>query len=121
MNDMMETFERVLGRKVKELPMPMFLFHKAIIQMGYRPYLLSQLILYVNDFQNGVFDYEPTDVVSKFTGRNAEDFDTTARRYFEQGDLMKRTFSGRMRAMKLFMQIGFTKAPSNKQMALLNQ
>jgi NAD(P)H dehydrogenase (quinone) len=121
MNDMMESFERVLGRKVKELPMPMFLFHKAIIQMGYRPYLLSQLKLYVNDFQNGVFDYEPTDVVSKFTGRNAEDFDTTARRYFEQGDLMKRTFSGRMRAMKLFMQIGFTKAPSNKQMALLNQ
>jgi NAD(P)H dehydrogenase (quinone) len=121
MNDMMESFGRVLGRKVREMPMPMFLFHKAIIQMGYRPFLLSQLILYVKDFQNGLFDYEPTDVVHKFTGRNAEDFDVTARRYFEEGNLMKQTFAGRMRAMKQFMQIGFTRAASNKQMALLNQ
>ncbi|MDC0935112.1 NmrA family NAD(P)-binding protein [Pirellulales bacterium] len=121
MNDMMESFGRVLGRKVKAMPMPMFLFHKAIIQMGYRPFLLSQLILYVNDFQNNVFDYGPTDVVSKFTGRNAEDFDVTARRYCEEGDLMTQTFSGRMHAMKQFMQIGFTKAPSNKELARLNQ
>ncbi|MGI9436013.1 MAG: hypothetical protein ACR2Q4_14495, partial [Geminicoccaceae bacterium] len=121
MKDMMASFGRVLGRKVKEMPMPMFLFHKAIIQMGYTPYLLSQLKLYVNDFQNDVFDYEPTDVVHKFTGRNAEDFDVTARRYFEEGHLMEKTFAGRMRAMKQFMQIGFTKAPSNKKLALLNQ
>jgi len=121
MKEMMESFSRVLGRNVKEMPMPTFLFNKAIIQMGYLPYLLSQLNLYVDDFQNGVFDYEPTDVVSKFTGRNAEDFDVTARRYFEQGNLMKRTFSGRMRAMKQFMQIGFTGAPGNKALASLNQ
>ena len=121
MDDMMASFERVLGRKVKEMPMPMFLFHKAIIQMGFPSYLLSQLKLYVKDFQNNVFDYEPTDVVYRFTGRNAEDFDVTARRYFEQDNLMNKTLSGQLRAMRQFMQIGFTSAPSGKQMALMNQ
>jgi NAD(P)H dehydrogenase (quinone) len=121
MDDMMESFGRVLGRKVKEMPMPMFLFHKAVIQMGYQPYLLSQLKLYLTDFQNNVFDYEPTDVVYRFTGRNAEDFDVTARRYFEQDNLMDKTFAGQIRAMKQFMQIGFTNAPGGKQLALMNQ
>lgn len=121
MADMMESFGRVLGREVKQMPMPMFLFHKAIIQMGFPPYLLSQLKLYLNDFQNNVFDYEPTDVVYRLTGRNAEDFDVTARRYFEQDNLMRKTFAGQIRAMKQFMQIGFTRAPGNKQMALMNQ
>ncbi len=121
MDDMMESFGRVLGRKVKAMPMPMFLFHKAIIQMGFPSYLLSQLKLYVTDFQNNVFDYEPTDVVFKLTGRNAEDFDVTARRYFEQDNLMRKSFAGKMLALKQFMQIGFTKAPSLKQMALMNQ
>ena len=121
MDDMMESFSRVLGRQVKAMPMPMFLFHKAIIQMGFPSYLLSQLKLYLDDFQNNVFDYEPTDVVLKFTGRDAEDFDVTARRYFEQDNLMRKSFDGQMRALKQFMQIGFTKAPSLKQMALMNQ
>ena len=60
-------------------------------------------------------------MVSKFTGRNAEDFDVTARRYFEQGNLMEKTFTGQMRAMEQFMQIAFAKAPSNREMALMNQ
>ena len=116
MEDMMESFERVLGRKVREMPMPMFLFNKAIIQVGYLPYLLSQLKIYINDFQNDVFDYEPTDVVHQFTGRDAEGFDVTARRYFELGNLMKRTVSGQIRAIKQFVQIGLTKAPRNKEL-----
>ena len=113
MDDMMESFGRVLGRKVKEMPMPMFLFHKAIIQMGYVPYLLSQLKIYVNDFQNNLFNYEPTNVVYKLTGREAEDFDVTARRYFERDNLMRKTIAGQVHAIKQFMQIGITKAPSS--------
>lgn len=120
MKDMMESCERVLGRKVRKMPMPQFLFRKAVIQMGFAPYLLSQLKFYINDFQNGVFNYEPTDVVLKLTGRQPEDFDVTARSYFEQDDLMKKSFSGQMKAIKEFIQIGFTKAPSNKELTLLN-
>ena len=121
MSQMLESFERVLGRKVKELAMPKFLFRKAIIQMGYPPYLVSQLKMYIDDFQNNIFDYEPTDVVRQFTGRSAEDFDVTARRYFERDNLMKRTISGQLRAIKQFIQIGVTKAPSNRAMTLMNQ
>ncbi len=121
MDDMLASFERVLGRKVNKMPMPRFLFHKAIIQMGYQPYLLSQLKLYVKDFQNNVFDYEPTDVVYRLTGREAEDFDVTARRYFERDNLMSKSLAGQIRAMKQFMQIGFTRAPGERELALMNQ
>ena len=121
MQQMLESFERVLGRKVKALPMPDLLFRKAVTQMGYLPYLLSQLRIYIRDFQNNVFDYEPTDVVRQFTGRSAEEFDVTARRYFERDNLMKRTISGRLRAIREFIQIGMTRAPSKRAMAMLNQ
>ncbi len=121
MDDMLASFERVLGRKVNKMPMPRFLFHKAIIQMGYQPYLLSQLKLYVKDFQNNVFDYEPTEVVYRLTGREAEDFDVTARRYFERDNLMSKSLAGQIRAMKQFMQIGFTWAPGERELALMNQ
>ena len=120
MNEMMQTFEKVLGRKVKQLPMPRFLFNKAIIQMGFPEYLLSQLNFYVDDFQNGEFDYEPNDVVLQLTGRNPESFDVTAKRYFEKDNLMKRSSSGVWKAFKQFMMIGFTKAPGSKALEKMN-
>ena len=120
MQDMMDICANILGRKVSAMPMPIFMFKKAIMQMGFHPYLLSQLQLYIKDFQNNAFNYAPTDVVNKFTGRDAENFDTTARRYFERGDLMKRTFQGQLQALKQFMQIGFTPAPSSAKLVAMN-
>lgn len=119
-NDMLNTFTMVLGRKVKAMPMPSKMFFKATTQMGMPPYFSSQLNLYLKDFQNNVFNYEPTDVVERFTGRAPEDFETIARRYFEQAGVMKKTTSGQWQAFKQFMEIGLTRAPSDKEMALMN-
>lgn len=81
-DDMLAIFTKVLGRKVKAMPMPTKMFFKATTQMGMNPYFSSQLNFYLKDFQNNVFNYEPTDVVERFTGRPAEDFETITRRYF---------------------------------------
>lgn len=121
MKEMLDSFQRVLGRKVNHMPMPDFLFNKAIIQMGFNPYLLSQLKLYVQDFQNNVFNYEPTDIVEKITGKKAEDFDVIAKRYFDQNNLMDRTWALKFKAIKQFMSIGFTNAPNAKKLKLMNQ
>jgi len=67
------------------------------------------------------FDYAPTDVVEKLTGRPAEDFDTTPRRYFERANQMENSFGGKMEALKTFIQIGLAKAPTPAQIGLLNQ
>lgn len=119
--DLLDSFSRVLGRKVSKLPLPNGIFWKACAQMGMNAYSVSQFQFYVLDFQNNVFDYAPTDVVEKFTGRPAEDFDTTARRYFEKSGMMESSFSGKMEAIKTFIQIGTTKAPTPAQIDLLNQ
>jgi NAD(P)H dehydrogenase (quinone) len=118
--EMLQTFSRVLGRKVKTMPMPPSLFSKAIMQMGMHPYLLSQLTFYLEDFKNKVFDYEPNDVVEQFTGRPAEDFEVISRRYFEQAGLMEKTVAGQWRAMQQFIRIGLTKAPSKRELMLWN-
>ena len=119
--DLLESFSRVLGRKVTELALPNSIFWKACSQMGMEPYAVAQFQFYVIDFQNNLFDYEPTDVVEKLTGRPAENIDTTVRRYFEKANQMESSFEGKMKAIKTFLQIGITKAPTPHQIALLNQ
>ncbi len=119
--DLLDSFSRVLGRKIRSTPLPARLFLKACLTMGLDDYGISQFRYYVEDFQKGVFNYQPTDVVEKLTGRPAESFETTARRYFERENQMKSTIGGNMTAMKAFMKVGFVSAPSAKEMDLLNQ
>lgn len=120
-NDMLNSFEAVLGRKVSNLYMPKFLFYKAIIHMGFSPYLLSQLSLYIEDYQNGEFDYEPNNVVKDITGRDPEPFELTARRYFTEDALLNRTPQKIWQAIKEFIAIGFTRAPSRRDLIELNK
>ena len=100
--------------------MPLSMFFKATTHFGYSAYLASQLKLYIEDFKNDIFNYEPSDVVLQLTGKPAEDFDVTARRYFEELGLIDKTFSGQMEAWKEFMRIGFTKGPSSKEMTIMH-
>jgi len=120
MEEILAVFAKVLGRKVRQMPMPNFMFSKAIIQFGFHPYLTSQLSLYIKDFQSDRFNYKPNDIVERFTGHKAESFETICRRNFQNANLMKKTISGQWQAIKQFMQIGFSKAPSKKEMTLYN-
>ena len=89
--------------------------------MGRDPYATTQILIYFEDFQNKVFNYQPTDVVEKLTGRPAEDIDTTVRRYFEQSGNLEATMGGKMKAMKTFMEIAMSRAPTTYEMQLMNQ
>lgn len=119
-NEMLNIFSHVLDRKIKPIPMPVNIFFKATTQMGMHPYMMSQLKFYLDDFQNNVFNYAPTDVVQRFTDRSAENFEIISRRYFQQANMMKKSFSGFRQAMKQFVKIGLSRAPSNHDMELWN-
>ena len=76
------TFGRVLGREVKYAPSSVDMFVKAATVARYPAYDISQVRLYLTDYQQDAFAVgAPTDVVAELTGRDPEDFETICRRY----------------------------------------
>jgi hypothetical protein len=72
---------KVLGRKVTYRHAPMRMLSK-IMRDRLSLYALAAYSQYVIDYQKNVFGVNaPTDVVRRITGREAEDFETIARRY----------------------------------------
>jgi uncharacterized protein YbjT (DUF2867 family) len=81
-NDAARIVSRVLGRTVRPVSMPMWLFIKAARMQGVDAFTLSGLSHYVEDHRQGAFERgAPNDVVAEVTGAPAESFETTARRY----------------------------------------
>jgi NAD(P)H dehydrogenase (quinone) len=80
--DMARIIGSVLGRKVRHVEMPMWLFVKAARMQGVPAFELSGFRYYVEDHKQGAFEYgAPNATVSELTGRPPEDFATIARRY----------------------------------------
>ncbi len=80
--DMAEILSRVLGRTVRRIDLPWWMFLKAAPRQNAGAFLVSELRYYVDDHQQGAFALSaPTNDVLEVTGRSAEDFETTARRY----------------------------------------
>jgi uncharacterized protein YbjT (DUF2867 family) len=76
------TFAKVLGRDVKYSPTSVDMFVKAATVAGFSTYDISQVRLYLTDYQQDAFAVgAPTDVVRELTGREPEDFETICRRY----------------------------------------
>ena len=81
-NDMAEILSRVLSRKVRRVDLPWRLFLKAARTANVGAFLVSNLRYYVEDHKQGAFALgAPTNDVLEVTGRPAEYFETTARRY----------------------------------------
>ena len=73
---------RALGRSVKVVPTPAWLFMKGARMSGYPIDVFSGLRYYIDDHKRGTFELgAPTTDVLDVTGRPAEDFETIARRY----------------------------------------
>ena len=73
---------RALGRSIRIVPTPVWLFMKGARLAGYPIELMSGVRHYINDHQRGAFELgAPTTDVLDVTGRPAEDFETIARRY----------------------------------------
>lgn len=100
---MAEAIGRAVGRSVRVLPAPVWLFMKSARIAGLSIDELSNIRYYVEDHRKGVFELgAPTTDVLDVTGRPAEDFETIARRYVARSR-NQRTFSNWVREFTLFM------------------
>jgi hypothetical protein len=79
---MAKAIGRVVGRSVRFVPTPTWLFMKAARMAGFPIDLFSGIRYYIDDNERGAFELgAPTTDVLDVTGRPAEDFETIARRY----------------------------------------
>src|SRR5215472_3779312 len=101
--DMAKAIGRAVGRSVKFVPTPTWLFMKGARMSGYPIDLFSGIRYYIDDHERGAFELgAPTTDVLDVTGRPAEDFETIARRYaapFRN----QRTFGNWLRAFAKFI------------------
>jgi NAD(P)H dehydrogenase (quinone) len=79
--DMAKAVGRAVGRSVRVVPTPAWLFMKTARMGGLPIDLISGIRYYIDDHKRGAFELgAPTTDVFDVTGRPAEDFETIARR-----------------------------------------
>jgi uncharacterized protein YbjT (DUF2867 family) len=101
--DMAKAIGRAVGRSVRVVPTPTWLFMKAARTSGYPIDVFSGVRYYIDDHKRGTFELgAPTTDVLDVTGRPAEDFETIARRYAAL-PRNQRTFSNWLREFTQFM------------------
>jgi len=80
--EMAQAIGRAVGRSVRVVPTPAWLFMKSMRIGGFPIDLISGVRYYLDDHDRGAFELgAPTTDVLEVTGRPAEDFETIARRY----------------------------------------
>jgi uncharacterized protein YbjT (DUF2867 family) len=80
--DMAKAIARAVGRSVRVVPTPTWLFMKTARMGGLPIDLMSNVRYYIDDHKRGAFEVgAPTTDVLDVTGRPPEDFETIARRY----------------------------------------
>jgi NAD(P)H dehydrogenase (quinone) len=105
-HDVAEVFTRVLGRKVRAMPVPLWLLAKAT-RRQISAFDYAGLVKYLTDHQQGAFELgAPNRVVLEVTGRPAEDLEVTVRRYAALPQA-RRTFGRIARAWFDFMRTPF--------------
>jgi hypothetical protein len=100
---MAKAIGRAVGRSVRVVPTPTWLFMKAARMSGYPIDVFSGVRYYIDDHKRGAFELgAPTTDVFDVTGRPAEDFETIARRYAALSR-NQRTFRNWLREFVQFM------------------
>lgn len=101
--DMAQAIGRAVGKSVRVVPTPIWLFIKTARMAGMPIELMSNVRYYVEDQKRGAFEVgAPTTDVLDVTGRPSEDFETIARRYASlPGN--QRTFSNWLRTVAQFL------------------
>jgi NAD(P)H dehydrogenase (quinone) len=106
--EMAQAIGRVVGRSLRVIPTPTWLFVKSARMAGLPIDTLSNIRYYVDDHKRGAFEVgAPTTDVLDVTGRSAEDFETIARRYAAQ-PRNQRTLGNWLREFAQFMMAPFT-------------
>lgn len=100
--DMARAIGRAVGRSVRVLPTPAWMFMKTARSGGLPIDLVSGIRYYIGDHKLGAFELgAPTADVLEVTGRPAEDFETIARRYAALPS-NRRTLGNRLRTLLQF-------------------
>ena len=101
--DMAKAIGRAVGRSVRVVPTPAWLFMKTARMGGLPIDLMSGVRYYIDDHKRGAFELgAPTTDVLDVTGQPPEDFETIARRYAAlPGN--QRTFGNWLREFAQFM------------------
>lgn len=106
---------KALHRKVKYQDISEAMFLKAIKALqppGFSDAALTQLRLYVTEYQKGAFAVGgPTDAVERVAGREPESFETIARRVVAERPQAVRSLANRAAAIGNFMKILTTPKP----------
>lgn len=80
--EMAQIMGKVLGRTVRHVQLPLWMFCKAARMDGIDSFLLSQLAFYMQDHDRGAFEMGgPTSVVQDVTGGRPESFEVITRRH----------------------------------------
>jgi NAD(P)H dehydrogenase (quinone) len=109
--DIAAILAKVLGRKVTYRNAPMRLVSK-IMRDRLSLYALAVYSQYAIDYQKNAFAVNaPTDVVRRITGREAEDFETIARRYMATTEGARRSFATQFKLMLRMIIALFRPAP----------
>ena len=107
--DMVGILRKVLGHRVLGVRMPFWMLVRAARLQGVSPFDLLGFRDYITDHQQGAFEFgAPTHVVEELTGRPAEDFETTARRYAAM-PFAQKSFTNRLRAFVNFNRVPFSR------------
>jgi len=102
--DMVPVISTVLGRRVRALNMPWWMFSRAARAQGVSAAELVGLGHYIEDHKQGAFAYQaPNDVVAEVTGTPAEPFEVTAARYAGM-PFAARTAANRARVIRDFLR-----------------
>ena len=106
--EMGEILATVVGRRVRAVDLPFWMFEKVARQQRVDPLQVSGFRYYVEEMRRGTFalDGGVTDDVAALTGAPAEDFATTARRYAAL-PFARRTVRNRVRALVNFGRTPF--------------
>jgi uncharacterized protein YbjT (DUF2867 family) len=99
---------RAVGRSVRAVPTPIWLFMRTARLAGLPIDLMSNVRYYIDDHKRGAFEFgAPTADVLEVTGRPAEDFETIARRYAALPQ-NQRSLGNRLRQFTQFMRVPFS-------------
>lgn len=101
--DMAKAIGRAVGRSVRAVPTPTWMFMKGARMIGMPIDVMRNVRYYVDDHKRGAFELgAPTTDVLDVTGHPAEDFETIARRYAAQ-PRNRRTVGNWLREFAQFM------------------
>ena len=105
LEEMAQIIGRVLGRKVRHVNMPMWMFYRAARMDGFDHFLLSVMGAYLRDHDRGSFEAGgPTDDVFQVTGRRAESFETIVRRHAARPEA-RRSLGNFVRTLAGFLSV----------------